>query len=48
MNYRTDIVNFFFLGGGGGEKRLLERFLLYGGALIRKWALIRSFTVQSF
>ena len=43
MNFRTDIVN--FLGG-----RLLERgayfeILLFGGALIREWTLIRSFTV---
>ena len=45
MNSPTDIVN--FLGG-----RLLERgahfeHLTFGGALIREWALIRSFTVHS-
>ena len=50
LNYRTDIVN--FLGG-----RLLKRGAYFEnltfwrgaywrGALIREWALIRSFTVH--
>ena len=56
MDYRTDIVNFFrgaLIGEGG---RLLERDAYFEnftfwrgaywrGALIREWALIRSFTV---
>ena len=57
MNYRTDIVNFFFWGGAlVGERHLLERsayfenLTFWRGAywrlsLIREWALIRSFTV---
>ena len=36
MNYRTGIV--FLWGGGGGGAQ-------WGAALIREWALIRSFTV---
>ena len=41
MSYRTDIVIFMRLFHGEG--RLFRNFNA-GGALIREWALIRSFT----
>ena len=41
MNYRTDIVNFW--GGAYWRGALISKILLFGGALIREWALIRSF-----
>ena len=43
VNYRTDIVN--FLGGAYWRVALILKILLFGGALIREWPLIRSFTV---
>ena len=42
MNYHTDIVNF---RGAYQQGVLMLKILLFGGALIREWALIRSFTV---
>ena len=42
MNYHTDIVNF---RGAYQRGVLILKILLFGGALIREWALIRSFTV---
>ena len=41
MNYHTDIVNF---RGRLLERVLILKILLFGGAHIREWALIRSFT----
>ena len=48
MNYHTDIVNFWgrLLGRGVYYRAvLILKILLFGGALIREWALIRSFMV---
>ena len=46
MNYHTILLIFFGGGGGGliGEGRLFRKFYFFGGALIREWALIISFT----
>ena len=43
VNYRTDIVN--FLGVAYCRRALVSKILLFGGALVREWPLIRSFTV---
>ena len=45
-NYRTDIVN--FLGGAYWRGALISKILLFGGALIRSFTVLKEFKRDSY